>query len=386
MKSVNRRFFLKTSTAGALGAVVLPGIKAGEGKVSVAEGTIIKRKLGSTGIETPVISMGVGRCDSEAVIKGAMKLGINHFDTAHRYQGGNSERLLGRVLKEYPRDSFTIATKVKTSDTKDEFISTFNESLKRLQMDFVDILYLHSVSNRDQAFNPEMLDALQTIKKEGKARHLGMSTHRNEPEVIQAAIDSNVYEVVLLAINFKQEHYAEIKEKMALAAKAGIGMIGMKVMAGGYLDSEKTKPVDHKAALKFVLQDPNLHTSIPSMINLEQLQDNAALLTDITLSDEERTNLEIASLEKGLYCNGCGECIELCVKQLNIPDLMRVYMYTYGYHEPAKAKELLLSQGYGLNPCIDCSGCTVNCTKNFTVSERISSVSRLVTVPDEFLA
>jgi uncharacterized protein len=387
MKSVNRRLFLKTSAVGALGAVVTPTIQAGNGLQSIqTTGTVIRRKLGKTGIEVPIVSMGVGGCNNPVVVKGAMKLGINHFDTAHNYQGGNSERMLGEVLKEFPRNSFTIATKVKPSDTKEEFIKTFNESLERLQMDFVDILYLHSVNNREEAFNEPMLKAMKEIKAQGKAKHLGLSTHRNEHEVLQAAIDNGTYEVVLLAINFKQEHYTQIKEKMALAAEAGIGMVGMKVMAGGYLDKEKTKPVNYKAALKYVLQDPNLHTTIPSLNNLEQLQDNASVLTDINLSDQEKSDLEIASLKMGLYCNGCSQCIDSCGKKLNIPDLMRAYMYTYGYGETTKAKELVTRQQYGPNPCANCSECTVQCTKDFAVSQRIADISRLTLVPDEFLA
>lgn len=387
MKSVNRRLFLKTSTVGAIGAVVAPSIKAGNGLESYAEtGTVIKRKLGNTGIEVPVVSMGVSRCDSPAVVKGAMKLGINYFDTAYRYQGGNSERMLGEVLKEFPRDSFTLGTKIKSCDTKEQFIAMFNESLERLQMDYVDILYLHAVNDREQAFNETMLDALKTIKAQGKAKHLGMSTHKNEPDVLQAAIDSDLYEVVLLAINFKQEHYSQIKEKMALAAEAGIGMIGMKVMAGGFLDKEKTKAVNYTAALKYVLQDPNLHTTIPSLTNLEQLQENASVLTNLDLSEQEKSDLEVASQELGLYCNGCSECVGTCVKKLNIPDLMRAYMYNYGYGESAKAKELVTRQQYGLNPCLNCTACTVQCTKGFAVSQRIADISRLNTIPDEFLA
>jgi len=388
MKALNRRSFLKTSATGALGAAIIPEIKAGENvNLASVQHDIIRRKLGNTGIEVPVVSMGVGRCDSPAVIKGAMKLGINHFDTAYVYQGGNSERLLGEVLKTYPRDSFTIATKIKTCNSKDEFVALFYESLERLQMDYVDILYLHGVDSEEQAFNVTMMEAMKSLKEEGKVKHLGMSTHRNEPEVLQAAVDSkSFYEVVLLAINFKQEHYPRIREKMAEAAKAGIGMVGMKVMAGGFLDKDKTRSVNFRAALKYVLQDPNLHTTIPSMINLEQLQDNASVLTNLELSDQEKSDLEVAALDAGLYCNGCGICLNTCKKNLNIPDLMRAYMYTYGYRETAKAKDLIVRQHILNNPCRDCMECTTACSKGFPVSDRIADVSRLATIPNEFLS
>ena len=387
MKSVNRRLFLKTSTAGAVGAVVAPTIVSGNSPVVVKDsGEIIKRKLGNTGIELPVISMGAAHCTSDSVVKGALKMGINHFDTAHVYLEGNNERFLGEVLKEFPRDSFTIATKVKSCDTKEEYMNLFNESMERLQMEYVDILFLHGVSSYDQAFNEIMVDTLKSIKAEGRAKHIGMSTHRNEPEVIRAAIDNDLFEVVLLAINFKQEQYPKSIEMMAKASDAGIGIIGMKVLAGGYLDKEKTKPVNKKAAAKFVLENKNMNAIIPSLSNLEDLQEFEPLLRDLTITDEEKADLELASLESGLYCNGCSQCVGTCAKKLDIPNLMRAYMYTYGYGKPARAKELVSRFNYGINPCVDCSNCTVQCTKDFKVAERITDVSRLLTIPDEFLA
>jgi predicted aldo/keto reductase-like oxidoreductase len=390
MKSINRRLFLKTSATSAAGMAFLSNAR-GSGEYdkkseNFANENIIIRELGKTGIKTPVVSMGCGRVDSPAVIKAAMRLGINHFDTAHMYQKGNSETLLGKTLKDYPRDSFTIATKIKNPGTKEEFAKMFDESLKRLQMDFVDILYLHSVKKREDVLDPEMIEALKEAKESGKARHIGVSTHRNEPEVIQAAIDSNFYEVVLTTLNFKQDHYQEIFDKMSLAKEKGIGFIAMKVMAGGFLDAEKLRKVNYKAALKWSLQNENVHTTIPSIINLEQLQENASVLSDITLSPDELEDIDIASKETGLYCNGCRSCEEQCTKNLPIPDLMRSYMYAYGYHYSSKAKEVIASSNITYNPCSDCNQCTVQCVKDFNVAQRIKDVTKVLEIHDDLLA
>jgi len=293
--------------------------------------------------------------------------------------------LLGEVLKDYPRDSFTIATKITQTSTKEEFLAKFNESLTRLKMSYVDILYLHAVNTRDEALNPQMLEALKMAKESGKAKHVGLSTHKNEPEVIQAAIDSEVYEVVLSSINFKQEHSALMKEKIALAAEKGIGIVAMKVMAGGFLDKEQKQPVNYTAALKWVLQDENVHTTIPSILNLEQLQMNASVLKDIVLTDLEKNDLITAGLQAGLYCDGCQKCTVNCAKNLPIAELMRAYMYSYGYKQSQKAKDLLLTLNYGSNPCSDCSTCSAECVKGFDVAGKISEVSRLTEVPREFL-
>ncbi len=234
--------------------------------------------------------------------------------------------------------------------------------------------------------DPEMLDALKKAKSSGKAKHIGVSTHRNEPEVIQAAIDSNLYEVVLTSLNYKQDHHQEIFEKMELAKEKGIGFIAMKVMAGGYLDIEKIKHINFKAALKWTLQNENVHTAIPSILNLEQLQENAAVLTDIELTPEEMTDLKLASKETGLFCNGCQTCVSQCIKKLPIPDLMRSYMYAYGYHYSSKAKEVLMNLDITNDPCTDCNQCNVQCVKGFGIAQRIHDVSKVIQIPDELLA
>jgi len=390
MASINRRNFLRTSAIGVTGAAITANVKASSANSAFSEKeekkNIITRKLGNTGIVLPIISFGCGRVDSPALIKAALKIGINHFDTAHGYRKGNSEKLLGEVLKEYPRDSYTIATKVKPQETKEEFLKLLDVSLERLQTSYVDILYLHAVKERDVALQKEMVAALKAAKESGKTRHIGISTHRNEPEIIQAAIESNLYEVVLVATNFKQKDHAQIKEKIESAANKGIGIIGMKVMAGAFIDKDKTKPINCKAALKWVLQNENIHSTIPSMINLEQLQENSELLYDFTLTEEEKSDIEKAKLEAGLFCDGCERCIRNCPKNLNIPDFMRAYMYSYGYNEQLKAKELLLSQNAGENPCSDCTFCNVKCIKGFNVGQKIADVNRLISIPDQFLA
>jgi len=178
--------------------------------------------------------------------------------------------MIGTVIKDYPRDSFVIATKIPgrpynrqtglftEETTGEDFIKKFSESLERLGLDYVDILYLHNSWKREATLFEPLMKAMAAIKKEGRARFLGVSTHRNEPEVIQAAIDSRFYDVILTSYNFKQDHHLEIKKAIADAAAVGIGIVGMKALAGGYLDEEKAKPVDAKAALKWVLQDKNV--------------------------------------------------------------------------------------------------------------------------------
>src|SRR6056297_1276409 len=186
----NRRTFLKTSLLGTAGAFFGNRLTGAEKNQSLhmagQKNKIVKRKLGNTGIESPVVSFGVMRADNPNLVKAAMDAGIEHFDTAYKYQNGNNEKMLGEVLKDYPRDSFTIATKIpepgkekdeKTGElvpgfSKQDFQKKLDISLERLKMNYVDILYFHSLSKRETVLHEPILDALKTAKKQGKAKHI----------------------------------------------------------------------------------------------------------------------------------------------------------------------------------------------------------------------
>ena len=398
----NRRGFIRKTVLGGASALLASASFASSSFAASCTGTkdnpIIRRKLGNTGIELPIVSFGVMRADSPALVHAALKEGIVLFDTAHGYQGGKNEEMLGEIFKDYPRDSFVLATKVPPDVKKDStgafdgnytaqsFLEKFEISLKRLKMEYVDILYVHGLSSRDAVLWPVLLEVVTKVKKTGKAKHVGISTHKNEPEVIQAAIESGVYEVVLTSVNFKQDHYTAVKDAIANAAKAGIGIVAMKTMAGGFLDKERKLPINCKAALKFVLQDKNITTAIPGNTNFDHLAVNASINRDLLMTAQEEADLLVGKSHGGLYCQGCEQCVPNCPKGLPIPEIMRSYMYTYGYHDSRQAQELLMSLNIPDNPCADCAQCSAVCAKNFAVSERVTDVIRLKAVPEEFFS
>jgi len=392
-----RRGFLKSSFLGAAGALAGVSAYGRTGKSVVKEPAVIRRKLGNTDIEIPVVSFGVMRSDNAGLVKSAFDMGFVHFDTAHGYQEGKNETMLGEIFRDKPRSSFVLATKVAPDDvsrqtgelgpgsTKENILTKFELSLKRLQLSYVDILYFHGVSNRNTILAPQMLDAFSELKKQGKIRYIGLSTHQNEAEVIQAAIDSNFYNVVLTAINFKHENASLIKEKIAMAAQKGIGIVAMKTMAGGFLDKKRTQPVNCTAALKWVLQDPNISTSIPGIVTYEQMNQNFSVMENLEFTEKEKSDLKEAGLVSGLYCDGCSQCLQQCIKKLPVNEMMRAYMYTYGYRQYENALTVLEHHNIAGNPCGDCRECAVNCPKGFDVADRIADVSRLSLTPREFL-
>jgi uncharacterized protein len=397
MKNINRRGFLRTGIAGAAGIVALsPSLvkAATEGQ----QNDFISRTLGRTVMKIPVISFGVMRADNPNLCKAAYEKGIKLFDTANGYQNGNNEIMLGNLLKDYPRNSFYLATKVgaagadkegKPTDqtTAEDFLTKFNTSLTRLKMDYVDILYIHGIRNPEMLGHKPIIAAVKNLKKEGKIKFMGFSTHANEPALINAAAEMDIYDVILTAYNFKQTYVDEMNSAIKKAGQAGIGIVAMKTMAGGgFLDKEKTKPINSTAALKWALSNPDITTAIPGMTDFDQLDLNIKILSDLTITDQERKDLLLASAEKGLFCTGCLNCLSNCKLNLPVADLMRAYMYAYGYSNPAMAKTLLSELGTNDNPCKECSSCSVVCTKRFDIKDKIADISRLVNVPSDFLA
>jgi predicted aldo/keto reductase-like oxidoreductase len=228
---------------------------------------------------------------------------------------------------------------------------------------------------------------VKKLKKEGKIKFMGFSTHMNEPAVIDAAAGTETWDVILTAYNFKQTYVTELMSAIKKAKKAGIGIVAMKTIAGGgFLDKEKTKLINPAAAIKWALSNPDVTTAIPGMTDFDQLDLNVRILADISLTDAEKNDLVIASAETGLYCTGCSKCITACPMHLPVPDLMRAYMYAYGYSNPGMAYSLLGELGTNDNPCKTCDNCQVKCTKNFNIREKIADISRLVNVPPDFLA
>jgi predicted aldo/keto reductase-like oxidoreductase len=402
-KRMGRRSFLKAGASSLVGAAVVPSYLrsniSGTSPRSIKRENFIYRKLGKTGLELPIVSMGVMNAENPNLVAAALDAGIVHLDTAYVYQRGKNEEMIGQVIKDRDRDSFVIGTKMTYPKDREtgmylpetsvkQFQEKFNTSLKRLGLDYVDILYIHSVSRKETVFCEPAQKFLEIAKKEGKARFGGFSTHKNEPEVIQAAVESKAYDVILTAYNFKQENRVALKKAIAAAADAGIGIVAMKTQAGVYWDKEKQQPINMKAALKWALQDENVHTSIPGMTTFDQLELDISVMEDLTLTPEEMKDLRLdeSPAMAGLYCQQCDKCRAQCPEGVDIPAYMRSYMYAYGYRNTGLAQETLDGVGITALPCSDCRNCGVECAMGFDVRKKILDIARIKDVPREFLS
>ena len=403
---IGRRDFMKSSVAGLGGFVYL----SSNGKQHEKDQTgkrIIYRILGKTGIKTPVIGMGMLHPSNPALVKAALEAGITHFDTtAMPSVQANNLKMLGDIAKGRTRESLIIGVKVsflrmqeqglyKEGVTTEAFLKSVDSHLKNSNLEYVDLLYHHAVSRKESVFYEPIMKAMEKAKMEGKTRFLGITTHANVAEVVQSTADSKFYEVVMAAYTFKQKNYLQVREAIAKAANAGLGVVAIKVIRGGEQPDkmaavhglkEGEKAVNPRACLKWALQDPNVHAAVPGFGTFDDMNVDLSVMDDLTLTDPEKEDLKRAASTGGLFCQGCGQCVKQCIAKLPIPDLMRAFMYAYGYRQPALAQSLVVSLDLPRQVCEDCSLCPVKCLNGWDVGGKVRNIVRLRDLPSEFLA
>jgi uncharacterized protein len=393
--TMGRRDFMKSTASGLGSFVFLASNEKKQEEKQRGNRKFIYRNFGKTGVKLPIVGMGVMQAGYRNLLQAALDSGIMTLDTAFGYGRGQSEQLIGEVVKGRPRDSYFINTKVYlprdritglfTREATGEMVSkNLDTTLKRLGVEYVDVFGLHEVGHKEMVLYEPAMKAMEKAKKEGKARFLGVSFHKNEPELIQNVIDSHFYDAILVSYNFKQRHYLSVRQAIAKAAEAGIGIIAMKIM-GGPQSTDPLKPFNASAALKWVLQDPNVHTTVPGFCTFDEMNTDLAAMEDLALNQSEKEYLQKHASLPGLYCQQCGECLRQCLAGLPIPDLMRAYMYTYGYRDIKQGYDLIASLHLPRSICQDCGQCSVKCSIGFDVPGKIRNIARLRDVPPDFV-
>ena len=393
---INRRQFIGKTAAGVFSAGLGLPLLNGDSLPQNAAEEIPIRTLGRTKLEIPILSFGVMNSDSPDLIRKAIDMGIKHLDTASAYLRGNSEMSIGKTLDEdKTRDKIYLATKMRFARdndkniflesgpareplaTKENFQKQLETSLQRLRTDYVDILYLHSCYSPEMVTYEPMMEALVTAKKEGKTRFIGTSTHSNEPDVIRATVDASIYDVVLTAQSVTLDKKEEIKKAIAYAASKNIGVVAMKTHGGVRRNKEDDPGIDHKSAFKWVLSDENICTTIPGMTTFEQLDFNFNVMKNYALTAREETAVFQASrIQDPLHCQNCRSCISSCPNGVEIPSLMRAYMYAEGYGNLLQAEMTaeVLPEAQGLKACAECSTCTASCKYGIKIYDRLQSL------------
>ena len=391
VKRCSRRDFLVQPllTAGAASLLARQGSPLW---AATPEPTIIERTLGKTGIRLPIVSMGVMNADAPGLVRRACEIGVRHFDTAAGYGRGRNEEMLGGVLKELgSREKVTIATKFRlpwgsvaasAEETQQKLTEAFEGSLKRLQTDYVDVLYIHGVGSAADLVQAGYQETLTKLREQKKVRFVGVSTHSGQAEILREVAKAGFFDVVLVSINATMKDNQELLDAIKLAASKGVGLVAMKTQGGGRrrggaAPEAEEKPRNQTALLKWVLNNEAITTAVPGVTTVEQLEEVYSVARTLKYTNEEKAYLSDEKLKADLgFCQQCRQCVPTCPKGVDVPALMRAHMYDwqYGNRELASITLADLAPRSGLAACRDCAQCVVRCVNRLDVAARIGEL------------
>lgn len=204
-------------------------------------------------------------------------------------------------------------------------------------------------------------------------RFLGFTTHSNQAECLEVAIESKFYDTVLVAYNFKSD--AELGKTIEKAGKAGIGIIVMKTQAGGYQSKERGDWSPHQAALRWVLKNPYVSNAIPSMVSFAQVNENIGAMKESFGWQDQRLLDRYGQLYDHEICRMCGSCRQQCPQNIPIQDVNRSLMYAEGYRNYNLA--IKTYQNLVLSACEECPTCTAKCKHNLDIPVRLKRAKEL---------
>ena len=363
------------SASRASGSAQSPSTDSTPGRAS--SGTALQyRTLGKTGLRVATVGYGTMITSDPSVIARAVDMGINYFDTARNYQNGQNERMVGVALGSKRKKIFLASKSSDDPSTERGILAEIETSLKELNTDYMDVWHLHGLDNASQ-ITDELVEAQRKAQQQGKIRFAGVSTH-NLPAIVDRVIETKI-QVVQSQYNFASAaSYGPALEKLH---HAGVGLIAMKVMAkaGGH-GSRPQRPANFaSAALKWAIKNPAIATTVPSMTDIDQLQENfSAMSAPFTEADSK---ILMARLEEigPYFCRMCGGCQDQCPKGLPVADLVRFVMYADGYGQFPLGREhfLRMSTEHQQVRCSDCAACAVHCPNGVHVEALLSRAQQL---------
>ncbi len=364
--SASRRGFLAAGLS-------LPSIARSQ-SAPPARTAVQYRALGKTGLRVATVGYGTMITSDATVIARAVDMGINYFDTARNYQNGQNERMVGAALAGRRKQVFLASKSSDNPSTGPGILAEIDTSLKELNTDYLDVWHLHGM-DRAQDITDELVDAQRKARQQGKIRFTALSTH-DLPGIVDRAIQARI-EVVQVAYNFGAASYGPAIEKLH---QAGVGVIAMKVMAKAAAQRARSPKTSYtSAALKWVIRNPAIATTVPSMTDVDQLEENFRAMSE-RFTEADSKVLTGRLEEVGPYlCRMCGNCREQCPKGLPVARLVRAVMYADGYGQFPLGREhfLRLSAEHRSVRCSDCGVCAVHCPNGVQVARQLSRAQDL---------
>lgn len=363
-----------------------------------------KRYFQSLGVELPRLGFGCMRFPTKdnkidydkakEMIHYAMANGLNYFDTAYNYHNEDSERFLGKVLSEFPRESYYLTTKLPIWKVESELDAErlFNEQLEKLQTDYFDFYFLHAMDAEKKEIMDKfnLYDFILKKKEEGKIKHIGFSFHDTR-EVLEDIISGRKWDVVQLQINYWDWNEIDAKSLYEVLEKHNIPCFVMEPVRGGFLSSFAPQVERHMKeyspnsisswAIRWVSSLPNVAVVLSGMSNMEQLKDNISTLTNFKpLNDEELKIIDkvIEGLKSinPVPCTACRYCMD-CAFGVDIPRVFKIY----NDYKKTENKEItrrsyfnFLKEEKRADKCEKCEACVSKCPQHIDIPSELEKI------------
>lgn len=360
------------------------------------------KKLSMLGFGTMRLPTTADGSIDEALVKEmtrfAIEHGVNYFDTAYPYHNGESERVMGRVLSEYPRDSFYLATKYpghQISLNGYNPAEIFEDQLLKCGVDYFDFYLLHNVYEKsietylDSRWG--IIDYFKEQKKLGRIKHLGFSCHAHT-NCLKEFLDvcGEDMEFCQIQLNYLDWTLQDAKAKYNLLTERGIPVWVMEPVRGGRLakldDNAETKlkelrPDESVAAwgFRFLLELPNVKMVLSGMSDMLQMKDNVKTFSEgKKLSKEEiQLLLDIAEgMKDSIPCTGCRYCCAGCPMKLDIPMLLSTYNeIRFSPAVNAAMRIEFMDENKKPSACIGCGRCSKICPQNIDIPTALKDLT-----------
>ena len=399
-KGLSRRNFIKTL---GLGGVAATGFEAATVWAAGEKGdekapSVPKRKLGKTGVDVSILCLGgmFDTLNNQLLLRQAYNWGVTCWDTAEGYGNGLSEEGFGRFFSRNPeaRKNIFLATKTRPG-TPEKMTGSLETSLKRLQTDHVDLFFCHAVNATSELGEPIREWAAQ-MKKAGKIKFFGFSTHTNMEDCLLAAAKLDWIDVIMFSYNFRLMLSPRMKDAVAACTDAGIGLVAMKTQGHGPAKAESEAELqmvgkllergftDKQAKLKVVWENPSIASICSQMPSLSILGANVAASRDLkTLARSDIELFDRFALETCTgYCAGCGRiCQEAVGGAIPVNEIMRCLIYYREYGDRDLAREVyagLSRQVRKQVTAVDYTRAELACPQRLAIARLMTEASRLL--------
>ena len=398
----NRRdFFKKAAAIGlgtALGGSAIQRPRQASAQIIFPKAPMPRRPFGRSGIKVSTLSLG-GMFDilnNRLMLAKALEWGIDYWDTAEGYGGGRSEEGIGRWFARNPdtRKRVFLVTKLSLRRGTD-FTPRLDACLKRLHTDYIDLLFVHGIRGINE-MTPDLESWSRAMKKAGKLRLFGFSTHSNMEDCLEGAARLPWIDGIMFTYNFRLMHEPRMKAAVDACYRAGIGLTAMKTQGGGPVKSDSESEIkmagrfmkkgftDHQAKLMAVWEEKRIASICSQMPNLTIMASNAAAAVDQTrLSQSDRALLARYARETcSDYCAGCGRlCSDVLGNKVPINDVMRCLMYVHSYQDLTLARstfETLPVQIRALLAQLDFNAAERLCPRNLPIGRMMQEATTLL--------